>query len=170
MDHWTSSAFHATVVSPRMMYEDVTVGFSDGTVTFTGKPLRNWRAWRWVGLVVRLVLLTAGVVAVAAVLGGRSSQGVTADVVLRSSIVVAIWAFAFWFAGVALRRYATVTRTRARERIARLPLAEISAAALSGRTLSLVAPFDERNRSGRWRLKVDSHDQGESLLALLARR
>jgi hypothetical protein len=171
MAHWTSDAFHATVVSPRMMYDDVTMGFSDGLVIFTGRPLRNWRAWRWIGWAVRLVVLVAGAVALSAVaLADWTVHGLTSALLIRTAVVVGAWALALWVTGLMLRRYAEATRAGASERVAKVPVTDVSAARLSGRTLVLRAPFDERNGSGRWRLRVDSRDQGESLLALLGRR
>ena len=171
MTHWTSHAFHATVVSPRMMYEDVTMGFSDGFVVFTGRPLRNWRAWSWLGWVARLFVFVGGVVGLASVVAAAGFAGmVSADVLLRAGVVIAVWVLTFWATGVLLRRYATSTRMKASERTSKVPVSDVSMAKLSGTTLVLRAPFDQRNGSDRWRLKVDSRDQGESLLALLGRR
>jgi hypothetical protein len=171
MGHWTSHAFHATVVSPHMMYEDVTMGFSDGLVTFSGRPLRNWRAWAWLGLVVRLAVFAGGVVAVATViLSTGMAPTISASLLLRVAAVSAVWGLCLWAARWLLARYAQARRASASERVAKVPVGDVSGAKLSGRTLLVRAPFDERNRSGRWRLKVDSHDQGESLLALLGRR
>jgi len=168
--HWTSHAFHATVVSPRMMYEDVTMGFSDGAVTFTGRPLRNWRAWSWLSLVVGLVVFLGGVVVLASVVATAGFTGsMTPAVLVRAGAVVAGWVVLLWGSGALLRRYALATRMQSLERTAKLPLRDVSMARLSGRTLSIRAPFDHRNGSDRWRLRVDSHDQGESLLALLGR-
>ena len=170
MAHWTSHAFHATVVSPRMMHEDVTMGFSDGAVTFTGRPLRNWRAWSWLSLVVRLVVFLGGVVVLASVVASAAFSGsLSPDLLLRASAVFAGWIVLLWGSGVLLKRYAHATRMRASERTSKLPVSDVSMAKLSGRTLSIRAPFDHRNGSDRWRLRVDSHDQGESLLALLGR-
>jgi len=171
MAHWTSHAFHATVVSPRGMYEDVTMGFSDGSVTFSGRPLRNWRAWSWIGIVVRLALLAVGLVAFAAMTAPAViSRELTPAVLVRAAMVVVVWAFSLWIAGAALSRFANTTRMRQSERVARVPVSDVTAARLSGKTLSLRAPFDQQNGSGRWRLSLDSHDQGESLLALLGGR
>jgi hypothetical protein len=171
MTHWTSHAFHATVVSPRGMYEDVTMGFSDGSVIFTGRPLRNWRAWSWIGLVVRLALIAGGLVALAAAIAPAVfARELSSDVVLRACAVVAVWALCMWIGGVALRRLANAARMRSTERVSKVPVSDVSTAKLSGRTLSLRAPFDQQNTSGRWRLRLESHDQGESLLALLGRR
>ena len=171
MAHWTSHAFHATVVSPRGMYEDVTMGFSDGSITFTGRPLRNWRAWSWMGVVVRLALLAVGLVAFAAMVAPAVVSGeLTSTVLVRAAAVAIVWGFSLWIAGAALRRFATATRMRQSERTARVPVSDVTAARLSGKTLSVSAPFDQQNSSGRWRLKLDSHDQGESLLALLGGR
>jgi hypothetical protein len=171
MGHWTSHAFHATVVSPRMMYEDVTMDFGDGLVTFTGRPLRNWRAWAWVGWAVRLVVLAGGVVAlVSVVLSTGSVPAIDPSLLLRMGAVVVVWVLCLWIVGWMFRRYAQATRASASEWVSKLPVGDVSMAKLSGRTLSVRAPFDQRNGSDRWRLKVDSHDQGESLLALLGRR
>jgi hypothetical protein len=171
MGHWTSHAFHATVVSPHMMYEEVTMGFSDGLVTFSGRPLRNWRAWAWLGLVVRLVVFAAGVVAMASVvLSNGTSPKLDASLVLRVAAVAAVWALCLCTTRWIMVRYAQARRASASERVAKVPVGDVSGAKLSGRTLLVRAPFDERNRSGRWRLKVDSHDQGESLLTLLGHR
>ncbi len=171
MGHWTSHAFHATVISPQMLYEDVTMGFSDGFVTFIGRPLHNWRAWAWLGLVVRLAVFAGGVVAVAAlVLSTGPALKVDASLLVRLGAVAAAWGLCLWVAGWLMARYAQVTRAGASERVSRVPVGDVSSARLSGRTLLVRAPFDERNKSDRWRLKVDSHDQGESLMALLGRR
>ena len=171
MDHWTSHAFHAVVLSPHGMYEDVTLGFSDGSVTFTGRPLHNWRAWIWIGLVVRLALLAVGLVALATMVAPAVfSRELTSIVVLRAGAVVAAWVVALWIAGTLLRRGKAATRARQPERISKVPVGDVATVGLSGRTLALRAPFDQQNRSGRWRMKLDSHDQGESLLALIGRR
>jgi hypothetical protein len=170
MTHWTSHAFHATVVSPRMMYEDVTMGFTDGSVIFTGRPLRNWRAWAWVALVIRLTLVAAGVVALTTVAAPVLRDGLSIDLLVRAAVVVALWALAMWLAGTLMRRYVQVARLHATERTSKLPVSDVSMARLRGRTLSIRAPFDEGNSSDRWRLRLDSHDQGESLLALLGQR
>ncbi len=171
MDHWTAHAFHATVVSPRGMYDDVTMGFSDGFVTFAGRPLRNWRAWTWIGLVVRLALLAAGLVAFATMVAPAVlSRELTSGVVLRSAAVIGVWALSLWIAGTTLRRFKTATRARQPERVAKVPVGDIATVGLSGRTLLVRAPFDQQNRSGRWRLRLDSRDQGESLLTLIGHR
>jgi hypothetical protein len=171
MGHWTSHAFHATVVSPHMMYEDVTMGFSDGLVTFTGRPLRNWRAWAWLGWVVRLAVFTGGLVVLASVVLSRGPvPAIDASLILRASVVVVGWAVSLWLVGWLFRRYAQATRASVSERVTKVPVGDVSMAKLSGNTLLIRAPFDQRNRSGRWRLRVDSHDQGESLLALLTHR
>lgn len=171
MGHWTSHAFHARVVSPHLMYEDVTVGFSDGQITFRGRPLRHWRSWALIGLLVQLVLFVAGTVAVISVLlQADQSAGLTVSLVLRLAVVVAAWALCLWLADRAMRRQIDAMRAATSERMAKVPVAEVSRARLSGRTLTIRAPFDNSNRSGNWRLKVDSHDQGESLLALLGSR
>jgi hypothetical protein len=171
MDHWTSHAFHAVVLTPRGMYDDVTMGFSDGFITFAGRPLRNWRTWTWIGLVVRLALLVAGLVALAAMVAPVVvTRELTSVVVLRASALVGAWAVALWIAGTLLRRGKVATRARQPERVSKVPVGDVSTVSLSGRTLALRAPFDQQNRSGRWRMKLDSHDQGESLLALIGRR
>ena len=171
MAHWTSHAFHATVISPRGMYDDVTMGFSDGSVTFTGRPLRNWRTWSWIGIVVRLAILAFGLVAFAAMMAPVVvSRELTSTAVVRAGAVVVVWALASWIAGVSLRRFASANRLRQSERVARVPVSDVTGARLSGKNLSMIAPFDQQNRSGRWRLRLDSHDQGESLLALLGGR
>ncbi len=171
MAHWTSHAFHATVISPRGMYEDVTMGFSDGSITFTGRPLRNWRAWSWIGIVVRLALLAVGLVAFAAMVAPAViSRELTSAVLVRAAAVAVAWGFSLWIAGAALHRFANSTRMRQSERVARVPVSDVTAARLSGKTLSVRAPFDQQNSSGRWRLRLDSHDQGESLLTLLGGR
>ena len=168
MEHWTTHAFHAAVVSPHLMYDDVTVDFADGKVTFAGRPLRNWRAWTLVGAVVRLVVLAAGAVALVSVAqSSRVLQGLTNDSVIRLAVVVVVSLLAWWVAGRVMSRLARASRARGAERVARVPLSDVSGARLSGRVLSLRAPFDRANHSDRWRLKLDSHGQGEGLMALL---
>ena len=98
------------------------------------------------------------------------SRELTSAVLVRAAVVVAAWVFALWIAGAALRRFTNATRMRQSERVARVPVGDVTAARLSGKTLSVRAPFDQQNGSGRWRLRLDSHDQGESLLALLGGR
>jgi len=171
MVHWTSHAFHASVISPRLMYGDVTMGFSDGNVVFTGTPFRAWRVWWWAGALMRFLVLVAGAVALApTALSANLTRGITAETAIRVGVVVAVCAVALVIIGKIVAYVARSGRVRAAERVVRLPLTDVRGARLSGKTLSLRAPLDHANPSGRWRLRLDSHEQGETLLALLGRR
>lgn len=169
MDHWTSHAFHASVTSPHLMYADVTIGFAGGSVTFAGRPLRAWRTWSWAGVFARVaVLLAGGVVMTQRLLSMDLDLGLTSELAITISVIIAGTAVAIWIVAGVLRRAIRTSRAKAPERVVKLPLADISRVRLSGKTLSLSAPFDQANRSDRWRLRLDSHEEGESLMALLA--
>lgn len=166
--HWISHAFHAAVSSPRLMYGDVTIGFGEGTVTLTGRPLRSWRLWSWgSGLARFLVLVAEGFLLAQTILAAEPSLRMTSELVIRLSAVVAAGAVAFWLTGAANRRAVRVARERSPERVVKLPLSDVTSVRLSGKTLTIRAPFDQDNRSNRWRLRLDSHGQGESLVTLL---
>lgn len=169
-EHWTSHAFHASVLSPRLMYGDVTVGFSDGYITFSGRPLRSWRLWSWgAGLARFLVLVAGGVLVAQTVLAADLSRGVTGAFAITVGVVVLACAVALWVIGGAVRRVVRAARQRTPERVAKLPVTDVGSVRLSGTTLVVRAPFDQANRSNRWRLRLDSQGQGESLIALLGR-
>lgn len=170
MAHWTSHAFHASVASPPLIYGDVTLGFSDGYITFAGRPFRSWRTWQWAGVLARLlVLVTAAAFLAPAIFEIDRVNGVTGDLALEVAAVTAISILAMWAVGAARRRIARGARGRVAERAIKLPISDVSAARLSGKTLTVRAPFDQSNRSDRWTLRLDSHEQGESLMALLGR-
>jgi hypothetical protein len=153
------------------MYDDVTMGFSDGFITFAGRPLRNWRTRAVVAVVVRLVLVAAGLVVLGAMVApSLVTRDLTSAVIVRAAAVIAAWAASLWIAGTVLRKVEVAARAGQSERVTKVPVGDVSATGLSGRTLSVRAPFDQQNRSGRWRLKLDTRDQGESLLTLIGRR
>lgn len=170
MEHWTSHAFHASVVSPQLMYGDVTVGFADGFVTFSGRPIRSWRVWSWVSRLARFLVLVTGAVVIAPnVLAVYTERTVTGPLAITLGLTIAACVAAMLIVGGIVTRVSSVARDRVAERVAKLPVAEVADARLSGNTLSLRAPFDPANRSNRWRMHLDSHEQGESLMALLGR-
>lgn len=170
MDHWTSHAFHATVVSPHLMYGDVTVGFGDGLVTFSGRPFRSWRVWSWGGRLVRFLIVVAAAVALApTVLAADLARGVSGPVAIAVGVTAAALVLALWIVGGIVRRVTVAARERVSERVTKLPVADVTVARLSGKTLFLRAPFDQSNRSGRWKLRLDSPEQGQTLMALLGR-
>ena len=170
MDHWTSHAFHASGVSPRMMYADVTVGFADGYLTFSGRPLRSWRLWWWGGWLARFLLVVAAVVLAApAVLEAGLPRGITSAFVITVAAIAGACLVALWAVRKTLGRLSRSSRQHSTERVVKLSLSDVGTVTLSGKTLSIRAPFDEANRSNRWRLRLDSHEQGESLMALLGR-
>lgn len=116
------------------------------------------------------VMLAGGVVLAQRLFLIDFSHGVTAEIAITVTVIVAGTAIAGWMVEYVINRAIRRSRDRSAERVVKLPVSDVTKVSLSGRTLTVRAPFDRENRSDRWRLRLETHEQGESLVALLGRR